>query len=128
MNSISGVQRWHTNQYSLPLGLSLLHLKLRPCGRQTAQHISWSQGRSTSPLISKSILWTSTPVWTAPDTMHRPTLISILCPYVYYLSAIHLPQGQHAVYMCSDIILFNLCHTCMHHMYTIRNLCPLTSS
>ena len=31
------------------------------------QHISWSQGHSTSPLISKSILWTSTPVWTAPN-------------------------------------------------------------
>ena len=29
-----------TNQYSLPLRLSLLHLKLRPCGRQIAQHIS----------------------------------------------------------------------------------------
>ena len=31
------------------------------------QHISWSQGHFTSPLISKSILWTSTPVWTAPN-------------------------------------------------------------
>jgi len=31
------------------------------------QHISWSQGHFTSLLISKSILWTSTPVWTAPN-------------------------------------------------------------
>ena len=46
---------------------SLLHLKLRPCGRQMVQHISWSQGCSTSLLISKYILRTSTPVWTVPD-------------------------------------------------------------
>ena len=64
---ISGVQQRHTIQHSLPLGLSLLHLKLRPRGRQTAQHISWSQSHSTSPLISESILRTSTPVWTTPD-------------------------------------------------------------
>ena len=71
MNSISGVQRRYTNQYSLPLGLSLLHLKLQPCSRQTVQHISWSQGRSTCLLISKSILQTSTPVWTMPDSMEK---------------------------------------------------------
>ena len=28
--------------------------------------------------------------------------------------------------MCSDIILFNLCHTYVHHMYTIRKPCLLT--
>ena len=55
MNSISSVQQQHTNQYSLPLGLSSFHLKLWPHGRQTVQHISWSQGCSTSPLISESI-------------------------------------------------------------------------
>ena len=79
MNSISGVQWWHTNQYSLPLGLSLLYLKLRPCSRQMVQHISWSQGCSTSPLISESILQTSTPVWTTPDSIIRlPSLLSLL--------------------------------------------------
>jgi len=67
LNSTSSVQWRHTNQYLLPLGLSFLHLKLQPHSRQMAQHISWSQGHSTSPLISKSILWTSTPVWTTPD-------------------------------------------------------------
>ena len=40
LNSISSVQWRHTNQYSLPLRLSLLHLKLRPYGRQMVQHIS----------------------------------------------------------------------------------------
>ena len=78
MNSISSVQWQHTNQYSLPLGLSLLHLKLQPRGRQTAQHISWSQGHSTSPLISESILWTSIPVWTTPDTIMHPSWNSCL--------------------------------------------------
>ena len=29
-------------------------------------------------------------------------------PNVHYLSTMHLPQGQHAIYICSDIILFNL--------------------
>ena len=29
-------------------------------------------------------------------------------PNVQYSSTIHLPQGQHAIYMCPDIILFNL--------------------
>ena len=67
MNLISGVQQRHTIQHSLSLGLSLLHLKLQPRGRQAVQYISWSQGHSTSPLISESILQTSIPVWTAPD-------------------------------------------------------------
>ena len=71
MKSISGIQQWHTNQYSLPLRLSLLHLKLRLHGKQMAQHISWNQGCSTSLLISESILQTSTLVWTVPDiTLH----------------------------------------------------------
>jgi len=42
------------------------------------------------------------------------------CPLViylmsYYSSTIHLSQGHHAMSMCPDIILFNLCHTCVHH-------------
>ena len=40
LNSISSVQWQHTNQYSLPLRLSLLYLKLRPHSRQIVQHIS----------------------------------------------------------------------------------------
>ena len=40
-------------------GLLPIHLKLWLCGRQMAQYISWSQGCSTSLLISKSIPWTS---------------------------------------------------------------------
>ena len=61
-------------------------------------------------------------------TIHRPTLISMPCSHVHYSSSMHLPQGHHAMSMCPDIILFNLCHTYMHHVYTIRNPCPLTSS
>jgi len=68
LNLTSSVQQRHTNQYSHPLGLSFLYLKLQPCSRQIVQHISWSQGHSTSLLISKSILRTSSPVWTASDT------------------------------------------------------------
>ena len=45
-------------------GLLPIHLKLWLCGRQMAQYISWSQGCSTSLLISKSIPWTST--WCEP--------------------------------------------------------------
>ena len=67
MNLISGIQQWHTNQHSLSSWTSFHHLKLRPCSRQMAQHISWSQGCSTSLLISESISQTSTPVWTVPD-------------------------------------------------------------
>jgi len=40
LNSISSVQWWHTNQYSLLSQTSSSHLKLWPCGRQTAQYIS----------------------------------------------------------------------------------------
>ena len=36
-----------------------------------AQHISWSQGHFTSLLISESILQTSTPVWTTPNSIIR---------------------------------------------------------
>jgi len=50
----------------------------------------------------------------------------ILCPYIHYSSTMCLPQGHHAMSMCPDIILFNLCHICVHHVYTMRN--PLSSS
>ena len=40
--------------------------------------------------------------------MHRPTLMSIPYPHDHYSSTIHLPQGQHAMFMYPDIILFNL--------------------
>jgi len=39
-------------------------------------------------------------------------------------ATMYLPQGQHAMSMCPDIILFNLHHTYMHHMYTMRNYVP----
>ena len=45
------------NQHSLPSQNFPYHLKLRSCGRQIVQHISWSQGRSTSPHNSEPILW-----------------------------------------------------------------------
>ena len=52
------------------------------------------------------------------------------CIYLisYYSSTMLLPQGYHFISMCSDVILFNLCYTCAHHVYTMRNPCPLTSS
>jgi len=34
-----------------------------------------------------------------------PTLMSMPCSHVHYSSTICFPQGQHAVYMCSDVIL-----------------------
>ena len=42
-------------------------------------------------------------------TVYHPTLMSMPCPYVHYLSIILLPQGQYTMSMCPDIILFNLC-------------------
>jgi len=53
---------------------------------------------------------------------------SVLQQYVYlmsyYSSTMLLPQGHHTISMCPDVILFNLCH----HVYIMRNHCPLTSS
>jgi len=51
-----------------------------------------------------------------------PILMSMLCPHVHYSSTMCLSQGHHAMSMCPDIILFNLRHTCVHHVYTMRNL------
>ena len=52
------------------------------------------------------------------------TLCPITHPPCFYLKAtMSLPQGHHAMSMCPDIILFNL----RHHVYTMRNHCPLTS-
>jgi len=48
------------NQHSLPSWTSSYSLKSQPHGRQMAQHISWSQGHSMSPHISKSISQTFT--------------------------------------------------------------------
>ena len=78
MNSISSVQQQHTNQHSLPAWTSPHHLKLRPHGRQIAQYISWSQGYSTSLLISEFILQTSILVWTVPDIYKYLLLWDIL--------------------------------------------------
>ena len=83
MNLISSIQWWHTIQHSLPSWTSSYHLKLQLCSRQIAQHISWSQGCSTSPLISESILWTSTPVWTVPDIV----FLNVRVPRIYYSSS-----------------------------------------
>ena len=42
-----------------------------------------------------------------------PTLMSMPCPHVHYSSSMLLPQGQHAVYMCPDIIsLISIDHAC----------------
>ena len=38
-------------------------------------------------------------------TVHHLTLMSIPCPHIHYLSTILLPQGQHTIYMCPDVIL-----------------------
>ena len=56
-------------------------------------------------------------------TVYYPTLMSIPCPHGHYSSTMHLPQGQHAMSMCPDVILFNLHHTCVYHVYTMRNPC-----
>ena len=45
--------------------------------------------------------------------------MSMSCPHVYYSTTIHLSQGQHAMSMYPDVILFNLCYTCIHHVYTV---------
>jgi len=52
-------------------------------------------------------------------TTHCPTLMSMPCPHGHYSPTMCLPQGQHAMFICPDIILFNLCHTCIHHVYTM---------
>ena len=44
------------------------------------------------------------------------------CPFViylisYYLSTMHLPQGQHAIYMCLDIIPSTLLLISVVHAY-----------
>ena len=59
-------------------------------------------------------------------TVHCPTLMSMPCPHVHHLSILCLPQGYYAIFMCPDIILFNLHHTCVHYVYTMRNPCLLT--
>ena len=48
-------------------------------------------------------------------------------PHGHYSSTMHLPQGHYAMSMCPDIILFNLHHTCVYHVYTIKNPYPLMS-
>ena len=61
-------------------------------------------------------------------TVHCPTLMSIHCSHVHYLSTMYLSLGQYAMSMYPDIILFNLHHTCVDHMYTMRNPYSLMSS
>jgi len=105
LNLISGVQWQHTNQHSLPSWTSFHHLKLRPCGRQMAQHISWSQGHSTSLLISKSSLWTSTLVWTTPNNIS-------FWFWFYFILLFILFWVNREVYDCSHMT----CHIMSHHI------------
>ena len=78
------------------------------------------QQYSTNYLYKLSIVYAT--------TVHHPTLMSIPCPHVHYSSFMYLSQSQYTMYMCSDVIPFNLCHPCVYHVYTMRNPCPLMSS
>jgi len=53
------------------------------------------------------------------SSIYINTIWSMLQQYVYlisyYSSTMLLPQGHHAMSICPDIILFNLCH----HAYTM---------
>ena len=67
MNSISGVQQQHTKSALTPILDFFLPSEVATIQQMMVQHISWSQGRSTSLHNSESILQTSTLVWTVPD-------------------------------------------------------------
>ena len=78
--------------------------------------VVYSQGNSTGnhnsilPTIYISVLG---PCY----DFSMPNLMSMPCPHVHYLSIMCLPQGQHAVYMCPDVILLiSIDHACT--MYT----------
>ena len=70
MNSTSSVQRWHIILVPTSCSDFSYLLKLWSRGRQTVQHISWSQGCSTSLHISKSSSQTFIP--------------SVNCAWQYY--------------------------------------------
>jgi len=43
----------------------------------------------------------------------------VICLIFYYSFTMHLPQGQYAIYMCSDIILLTLLLISVVHAYTM---------
>jgi len=47
------------------------------------------------------------------------------CPITYpHMFSLRLPCFLHVLWHHT----FNLCYTCVHHVYTMENCCPLTSS
>ena len=43
-------------------------------------------------------------LYTYPNVYALSSCLLLICLMFYYLSTMHLPQGQHAVYMCPDVI------------------------
>jgi len=97
------------NQYSLPSRTSLYYLKLWPHSKQMAQHISWSQGYSTSSHNSKPILWTFTLVWTVPDNFLYYRILEFM--FALQIVAIKLLTLKHL--LINSLALEPLCESQM---------------
>ena len=71
-----------------------------------------------------SMLWL---LYAYPNIHALSSYLLLICLMPYYLSTMHLPQDKHAIFMCPNIILFNLRWPYIHYVYTMRNPCSLMS-
>jgi len=93
-----------------PIAAQVINLKEQISSRNMSCVFTRGNHNSILPTIYISILG---PCY----DFSMPILMSVLCPHVHYSSTMYLPQGQHAIYMCSDVILSTLLlisvvHTC----------------
>jgi len=121
---------WQISCFYYTLWYMWCHITLLCCGNHQSQRPIVSQA-------SKSLRWMSSGNFTREldkepslhcSSIYTTTSWSMLqqCVYlmsIHYVSTLRLPCFLHVPWHHT----FNLRCTCVHHVYTMRNYCPLTS-
>ena len=112
-NHSSLKDKWSHNQQSSPVGYQVTNGGItRELNKKPLLHCS---------SIYITYKWSMLQQYLTDPKVHAATSCLLL---ILYASSIRLPCFLHVLWRHT----FNLCCTCAHHVYTMRNPCPLTSS
>ena len=113
-NHLSLKDKWSHNKQSSPMRYQVKSRGItRELNKEPSLHCSSIYTTTSWSMLQQCVYLMS--------IHHAPTLYSITHPHVFSLRPpcfLHVPWHH----------TFNLRCTCAHHVYTMRNLCPLTSS
>ena len=111
-NHLSLKDKWSHNEQSSPMGYQVKSRGItRELNKEPSLHCS---------SIYINYMWSMLQQYYSCSNVHTSSLCPITHPHVFFLRPpcfLHMPWCH----------TFNLRCTCAHHMYTIRNPCPLTS-